>query len=409
MYKTNTEANIRNGFSQKNTKHNNFMLIFDLIRKYSPISRIRLAKMTGLSATTVSMIVEEMKHNGIVVETGCVDTKTSGRKPISLSLNAQGGYICVLEIINTGINYYLYDLLCECVDVYRYRPQGEFNHLSVEIIESLLAKNNIDKDRLLGINVDYPGIVDKNNGKMIFSAVVSCDEYFNNLDVEALKKNFPESTVLVHNDSDIAAYSAFMYKTHTSNETFLFVNIFECIGAGVIYVDEYGDRMLNYSVEIGHIMVDSNASHCMCGNIGCLELVAGAREIFRRINEETDLSFEYSNEFLSETNVNCMKMLGHELKKGNAQVYTVMEDIAEKIAIALANVNNILDPGEIHIGGLVKYLGEEFIDMIREKYAVMNVLPTACSGEIKLTKMDRTDCSKGAANMVLDAVFAITN
>ena len=189
MYKLRTSQSVKIGFSQKNTKHNNTMLLFGLIRKYSPLSRINLAKMTGLSATTVSLLVEELMYNNLVMEIGCGDTSMRGRKPILLQINGEGAYIAVVEIINTGVNCYIYNLLCERVAGIKYRIKNGRKKLT-DIIIHILKEKNISKEKLVGININYPGIIDKVNKKVVYSTVIPSDNYFGNDDIEELKKCF---------------------------------------------------------------------------------------------------------------------------------------------------------------------------------------------------------------------------
>lgn len=406
MYKLRTSQSVKIGFSQQNTKHNNTMLLFNLIRKYSPISRINLAKMTGLSATTVSLLVEELMYNNLVMEIGCGDTSMRGRKPILLQINGEGAYIAVVEIINTGVNCYIYNLLCERVASIKYRIKNGRKKLT-DIIIHILKENNISNEKLVGININYPGIIDKVNKKVVYSTVIPSDNFFGNDDIEELKKCFESADLEINNNSSIAAYAAFLFSGYHYDKTVLYINMFEAIGAGAIIINKKGERIYDYPVEIGHIMVDSTAPKCKCGNRGCFEQLAGTCEILRRINKETDLSFEYSEEFFSEKNAQCMKMLGTELKAGNKQVIKVLDDIAKKTAIAITSVNNILDPGDIFIGGHIKHLGEPFIGMVRKKVSEMNGLPSASAREIHLSQIDSEARAKGAASMIMDSIFAI--
>ena len=400
---------VRNGFSQQKTKHNNTMLIFNLIRRFGPVSRIKLAKSTGLSATTVSMLVEELIESGFVSEIGCEDTTTSGRKPISLQINGPGAYECVIEVINTGLNFYLYNLACELVDIYRYRIKNSGSHIAADVITRMLVKNDIEPDRLLGINIDYPGIVDSRNARLVYSAVVSSSSYFDNKDIISLSERFPSSVIEVSNDSTVAAYTEFLFGEEHADKKVLYLNMFECIGAGCIIVNGNGEKVSDFSVEFGHIMVDSNGKKCKCGNTGCLEQVASTCEIIKRINDETDLELTYSSEFRSEINVGCMKYLGKELENGNEKVRLVLEDIASKIAIALASVINIIDPSDIFIGGQIAFLGDIFIDMIRNNIDRLTVLPSPSKRLIHKSGIDIKACSVGAANMIIDNAFSIIN
>ena len=409
MLKNGNSIFATNGYSQQKTKYNNTMLIFNLIRRFGPISRIKLAKKTGLSATTVSMLVEDLMIEGYIVETGCEDTTTSGRKPISLQINGGGGYICVIEVINTGLNCYLYDLACELVDKSKYRIKNTGSHVAVDIVNRLLSKNSIDSERLIGINIDYPGIVDNKKTEIIYSAVLSSDSYFGNTDISDLKCFFPNAVIELNNDSNVAAYTAFLHEEKHSDKKVLYLNMFECIGAGCIISNHNGEMINEFSIEFGHVMVDSDGPKCKCGGTGCLELEAGTCEILRRINEETDLEFEYSDEFRSELNLSCMKMVGRELSAGNEQVKRVLGDIALKIAIALSNVINIIDPSDIFIGGQIAYLGDDFIDMVKSSTENLSVLPSASERIIHKSVLDYFDCYAGAANMIIDKAFATEN
>ena len=59
MFEINSARNrVKTGFSQQQTKRNNTMLLFNLIRKNSPISRIMLAEATGLSRQTIANICQ---------------------------------------------------------------------------------------------------------------------------------------------------------------------------------------------------------------------------------------------------------------------------------------------------------------------------------------------------------------
>ena len=129
-------SRVKSGFSQQNTKHGNTMLLFNLIRKNSPLSRIMLSDMTGLSATTVSMLVEDLMLNELVMEIGTVDSNLRGRRPIMLQLNRDGGYVGVVEVINTGLNCYLYNLVCECVDkaYFRYNQDPVKGNVVLKIL-----------------------------------------------------------------------------------------------------------------------------------------------------------------------------------------------------------------------------------------------------------------------------------
>ena len=85
-------AFIQKKTSQQSIKEGNSRLIFNTLMEYQPISRAGIKKITRLSATTVSVLIEELIEEGLVEERGLTDTTEVGRKGILLAMKAQGAY-----------------------------------------------------------------------------------------------------------------------------------------------------------------------------------------------------------------------------------------------------------------------------------------------------------------------------
>ena len=60
---------------QQHLKDQNATLLFDLVRRRSPISRAELTKASGLSAATVTVLVDELLQGGWLVELGAVGVR----------------------------------------------------------------------------------------------------------------------------------------------------------------------------------------------------------------------------------------------------------------------------------------------------------------------------------------------
>lgn len=75
----------------------NIALILECLRRESPLSRARLALITGLNKTTVSSLVRELLEASFVLETGLAQGGT-GRPAICLELNPRAGSIIGAEI-----------------------------------------------------------------------------------------------------------------------------------------------------------------------------------------------------------------------------------------------------------------------------------------------------------------------
>jgi|GEM_PF-861270 len=409
MFEINSTKNrVKTGFSQQQTKRNNTMLLFNLIRKNSPISRIMLAEATGLSATTVSMLIEDLIANNLVREIGEAEPIARGRRPIMLEVNATGGYFIVVELINTGLLCHLFDLKNRHLDFMQYRITGDLQaNVTSDFINQMLYKKGIPVSLLLGINVVYPGIVDRATKKMVYSAIVPTRDLLSDNEVELLQKTYPNAVFMINNYSGVNAYGEFIFNDYDYTRSLVAVNIFEAVGAGAIFVNEKGEKTVDFSIELGHMMMDRDGPVCKCGNKGCLETLVGICALFKKVEAATGITLNYTDEFNHSRNVEAMKKVKELADEGNPAVIGILQEASRWIAIGLTNMNNIIDPGYIFIGGTIRYLGDDFLNMIRENMRQLNLKHTDFPNIINYSHLDGEERLKGCIAMMMDDIFAL--
>lgn len=79
------------------------------IRTDSPISRARIAEITGLTKATVSSLVNELIESSLVDEIGAGES-SGGRKPMMLLFNGTAGYAI-------GVDLGVHDILAVLTDL----------------------------------------------------------------------------------------------------------------------------------------------------------------------------------------------------------------------------------------------------------------------------------------------------
>ena len=83
--------------NQQMIRAGNLKQIYHLIDQNLSISRAKLAKITKLSKTTVSSLVDELIAGGYVVDCGTGDTPGQGRKPNILHVNGKENLVGVIS------------------------------------------------------------------------------------------------------------------------------------------------------------------------------------------------------------------------------------------------------------------------------------------------------------------------
>jgi DNA-binding Lrp family transcriptional regulator len=77
----------------------NEVRILNLVRYEGPISRIELAKKTGISKVAVSEIIRRLDDAGFILEIGKgTSTKRGGKRPTMIKINPENGYVFGIEI-----------------------------------------------------------------------------------------------------------------------------------------------------------------------------------------------------------------------------------------------------------------------------------------------------------------------
>lgn len=397
----------QNGFSQQKIKAQNTMLLFNSIRKAVTTSRAMLAEETGLSPTTVSMLVDEMIERKWVWETGAGDSNVRGRKPIMLEVNAEGGCIATVEVVSDGYICSVYDIRFKKLGGEKIREKPYTSEAVAVQIKQILKAKRIPLYRLIGIHVVFPGIFDKETGQLQFSVVIPAEIMEERNLVASLKKRFPNTRVLISNATSVLAFLEFSSEDYTPGRARMAINIDEGIAAGVVAGDGRRENGQCFSLEMGHIVVDRNGALCKCMNRGCLETICSTTALFRTLNEKAGMSLTYVDAYVADINQAAMLKVAERFIGGDPLVMEVIRAYVYSLCCGLISVINLFGVQIIHIGGSISVLGEGFINMIRE--TITKQFNLFCGAEnitIEASRNDKLSLRRAAVMMAMDEIFS---
>ena len=263
---------------QQHLKDQNATLLFDLVRRRSPISRAELTKASGLSAATVTVLVDELLQGGWLVELGAVGSTARGRRPINLAVNAARGAVATLEILSDGSILSVYDICLHKLTQTRSRLPASTSAPIIAQLRAQLAALGLAEEQLLGIHILYPGLIDTVTERLSFSAVIRSWQQCCPTILPDSRAAFPDAYVMLSNNAAAVAYSAFLRDTEPPPLPLLVMTVQEGIDAGTVLP---GGRSM--PLEAGHISIDRNGPVCNCGNRGCLETFCSTTALFARL------------------------------------------------------------------------------------------------------------------------------
>ncbi|MDX6690904.1 MAG: hypothetical protein QOG15_2361 [Solirubrobacteraceae bacterium] len=335
----------------------------DTLRRRGSASRADLARLTGLSRSTVSTLVSELQAGGMVVEHE-PDTRTSqqGRPPTLLSLDRSAGLVLGIDFGHEQIRVAIADLsrtiLAERMQLHDVDTSARRAlELAVELADEVMSAADVEGDRILGAGIALSGPIDieagtVHAGKILpgWAGIKPVDELAQRLGVQ----------VHLDNDANLGALAEVTLGAGIGCSDAIYLMVSGGVGAGLILGGELYRGAGGTAGELGHVLVDESGPICRCGNRGCLEMMAGGHAIIRllRPSHGADLTL---GEVMSLTN------------EGDSGARRAIADAGRVLGRSVAAIVNAFNPELVIVGGAVSAAGDVLLDPLREavhRYAI---------------------------------------
>ncbi len=239
------------------------------------------------------------------------------------------------------------------------------------VIEGLIE--GIDKSEIKGIGAGVPGIIDAENGVVLFSPNIPWENYPLK---EYIEKAFEIKTTLA-NDVNVGVLGEWKYGAGRGYKNIVGIFVGTGIGGGLVINGEIYDGKIGAAGEIGHITVDFDGPFCGCGARGCLESLASKTAMQKQIEAQIKRGRKtLLKDILGETvEVIKSEQLKEAYDKNDELAKEILEDSAKYIGVATASLINILNPEVIIFGGgIMESMGDIMMPIIKES-AVRYTMP----------------------------------
>jgi predicted transcriptional regulator len=136
----------------------NRQIVLNYVRELGPISRAEIARETALQRSTISLIVDELRMDGLVEEVS--GESTGGRPPSLLSLRTADAVAIGVDLGTVKTVMASSDLAGRVLEQEEFPTDNNVNQTVLNIVqcaERLIGKNN---GTIEGIGISLPGVVD---------------------------------------------------------------------------------------------------------------------------------------------------------------------------------------------------------------------------------------------------------
>ncbi|MEY9939306.1 putative NBD/HSP70 family sugar kinase [Streptacidiphilus sp. MAP5-52] len=320
------------------------------------VSRVELARGSGLTAQAISKIVQRLLEDGLVGESGR-GASTGGKPRTLLALVPEARWALGVQLGRDALTVLRADLAGRVadtrhlpIDLAEWGPGPVLDLLAEEVDRQLTA---VERERVLGVGVASPGPLDQQAGVLHEVTGAPAWNRMALRDAVADRLGLPTE---IEKDSTAGVLSVL------GSPNRAFIHLDHGLGAGLVLGGAVQRGARTNAGEFGHQVLDPAGPRCRCGNRGCLEALW--------------------------------------------QAAATPEQAARLLGEGVANLVRLLDLDEVVLGGReVADAPEAYLAAVREVLDARLPDPSWQRVSLAVAPAGRDAVALGAAGLVLTRVF----
>jgi predicted NBD/HSP70 family sugar kinase/DNA-binding XRE family transcriptional regulator len=263
-------------------------VVYRMLRAKPGMSRAQLSQFTGLTKSTISLLVKELIEERWLVESEIFSKSSMGRPSTSLFVDAQSRSLIGVEFTRDLVQLVSVSTSGEV----QFALQAEHALNDIDAVLALLASlvcdahDRIQNTGLLlgGIGISFAGVFDENSGSLRSSS----DFPWKNEPIVqkarlALKKlGLSDIPFFVHSKYHCCAVGAYEFSEQRA-DTLMYLDFSQSIQTGIVAGDRICAGFSGTAGDIGHTYIQVDGPVCaVCGRSGCVDSLLSTAAIERQ-------------------------------------------------------------------------------------------------------------------------------
>ncbi|BBE17554.1 glucokinase [Aquipluma nitroreducens] len=387
---------LKNNFQKRKIIKNLFL--------YGAMTNTDLGQFVKLSTPKIISLLNELKAEGLVEELG-QGNSSGGRRP-----NLYGNKEDAFYIIGISINIYK-----TSVSIFNAKNQKvtddhiltlTISHGTtiidpiVDFTENVIREKQIPREKILGIGIEMPGMVDSETG--INKTYMVSDQPV----AEVFRKKFGME-VLIENDAKTRAFAELRFGLAHGRKNILAIHLDWGIGLGIIVNGKLYKGRDGFAGEFGHLPMVDNGILCKCGKQGCLETIASGTAIARMAKEGMAAG---RSTFLGELKDhdqenNEIRQVVQAATMGDQYSISILANVGHWLGKGLAYLIQIFNPELIILGGRMSEANQFILPPIQQSIQIFCNPELGNEIEIKVSELGSKAGIQGVAALFLEHVL----
>jgi predicted NBD/HSP70 family sugar kinase len=358
--------------TNRQTRLFNHQLVLRTIYDSAAVSRADVARLTGLTRTTVSELVEEHIADGLVTEIG-TGPSTGGKAPILLSVRADARQLIGIDVGDSVLTGAVVNLRGEVREQVDLALDGRDGEQALQRIDGLVDQLMASADRpLLGIGLGTPGLIDTSTGTVRWA--VNLD--WRDLPLAQRLSDRYGLPAYVVNDSHAAALAEHTFGAHDVARSMLVVKVGRGIGAGIVI----------------------NGGLFQGDGFGAGEMVASTRAVVQRARELAPHAPESALHAGGEIDFDA---LVRAFEAGDELAREVVLDAAHHLGRSIGALVGALNIERIVLVGAMAVFGEPWLAAVRREARRSSLALLADETRIDAGTLDQNLVVLGSAALLM--------
>ena len=333
-----------------------------LVASGAAVSKADLVPAAGLARTTVSTAVDELLARGVLAPDGPRPTAGRGRPADRLAMSPRGGHVLLADVGASGAHLAVVDLsqnvlAHEHVDVdVLDGPEPVLDAVEAGLTQlrtrARRAMPGVGEVPVRAVVIGLPGPVDGNLGIPVRPPIMPGWHAY---PVSARLARTYECAAVLENDVNLRALGE-ARALPADQAPLLFVKVGTGIGGGLVT----REGVLHHGADgaagdIGHVRVRGGPDvRCVCGNVGCIEAVASAGAITRRLAAQPHPA--------GVSSIDDVRAL---IARGDPDALNVVREAAGLIGELVATLVHFYNPARVTLGGSLTAASDELLAGVR--------------------------------------------
>lgn len=364
-----------------------------VIRDYGPLSRAEAARMLGFNTRTVSLCLESLQRDGLIVKQKERTRNVRGRRPVPWAFNPHAACVLGIDVGRSVITSTVMDLAGNVLVSkpfpldYPKAPEQQVRWLN-GIASRMLSEPAVKALPLAGIGLCPEGIFHARNAGTRFREEADW--------LGASLCSLTGAPVFVEDDSRLVALGERWFGNISDRvPSIATLNVTDGLGVAVIIGDSLYTGLTHAAGELGHVPLGERGVPCYCGAQSCLENTASGHGIERMAAQAR----------LARNGKPCSAVDVMEMAPANETARGIVARFAEGLALGTTVVLSLLNPGVLVISGRLARFAPLYMETFRRELARVAPPFIVSATPIIVSELHENAVTYGTCARVLHQIF----